>query len=182
MIKLLLLDVDGVLTDGRKTYDFDGNVLSKEFHDRDFTAIKQFTAGGTNVNWISGDRWNSNIANQRNIPFICTRRYDGTMWDKRDHIIEMLNLFKPQEIAFVGDDLFDLGAAIALRSVGGHYVYCPATAHYTMKEVCTCLKTPSGMGVVAELYDLLLNTECCINRASTEGVLKLDANEQASKS
>ena len=39
MFKLLILDVDGVLTTGSKTYDLEGNVISKEFNDKDFTCL-----------------------------------------------------------------------------------------------------------------------------------------------
>ena len=41
---LLILDVDGVLTDGKKYYDNTGKVLLKTFCDRDFTAIKKIKA------------------------------------------------------------------------------------------------------------------------------------------
>ena len=49
MFKLLILDVDGVLTTGCKTYDLEGNVISKEFNDKDFTAIKRFKEKGLKV-------------------------------------------------------------------------------------------------------------------------------------
>ena len=45
-IKLLLLDVDGVLTSGYKTYSETGLCTHKEFADIDFTAIKRFKASG----------------------------------------------------------------------------------------------------------------------------------------
>ena len=41
MIKLLILDVDGVLTDGKKVYGKEGTGLYKTFCDKDFTAIKR---------------------------------------------------------------------------------------------------------------------------------------------
>ncbi len=40
-IKLLVLDIDGVLTDGTKVYGVDGEVIGKRYKDLDFTAIKQ---------------------------------------------------------------------------------------------------------------------------------------------
>ena len=54
--KLVLLDVDGVLTDGRKGYALDGSVAYKQFCDRDFTAIKRFQEAGILVALISGDK------------------------------------------------------------------------------------------------------------------------------
>ena len=39
MIKLVILDVDGVMTDGKKYYDRDGNVVMKNFCDKDLSLI-----------------------------------------------------------------------------------------------------------------------------------------------
>ncbi len=58
LTRLLILDVDGVLTDGTKVYDKDHNVLSKRFMCKDFSAIKRFIAAGIKVVMISGDSWN----------------------------------------------------------------------------------------------------------------------------
>ena len=75
MYKLLILDVDGVLTTGLKTYNLDGSVVSKTFGDRDFTAIKEFICSGVNVIFLSGDNQvNSAVAKSRNIPFFYSRR------------------------------------------------------------------------------------------------------------
>ena len=41
MIKLIILDIDGVLTDGRKYYGVDGIPFAKTYCDKDFTAIKR---------------------------------------------------------------------------------------------------------------------------------------------
>ena len=69
-MKLLILDVDGVLTSGLKAYDTSGAVISKEFGDRDFTAIKEFFCAGIQVVFLSGDQQvNSQIAQSRRIPF-----------------------------------------------------------------------------------------------------------------
>ena len=40
MIKLVILDVDGVMTDGKKYYDRDGNVVMKNFCDKDCICLK----------------------------------------------------------------------------------------------------------------------------------------------
>lgn len=49
MIKLLILDVDGVLTNGKKYYGENGLGRLKNFCDKDFTAIKRIKAAGVNV-------------------------------------------------------------------------------------------------------------------------------------
>ena len=66
MIKLVILDVDGVLTDGKKYYNRDGDVLMKTFCDKDWTAIKRFKALGIKVLFLSGDPFNEKIAKNRN--------------------------------------------------------------------------------------------------------------------
>ena len=52
-IKLAILDVDGVLTDGKKTYDNTGLCIYKTFCDKDFTAIKKLKALGISVCFLS---------------------------------------------------------------------------------------------------------------------------------
>ncbi len=54
MNRLLILDVDGVMTDGTKTYGIRGEVLSKRFCDHDFTAIKKFKDDGWDVGLTFG--------------------------------------------------------------------------------------------------------------------------------
>ena len=73
MYKLLIIDIDGVLTDGCKTYDLLGNVISKNFNDKDFTAIKRFK-NNLNVCFLTADdRVNRNIASSRKVDFYYTR-------------------------------------------------------------------------------------------------------------
>ena len=60
-LKLLILDIDGVLTDGTKDYDVDHKPVYKKFMCKDFTAIKRFMAAGVKVIMISGDNYNKTI-------------------------------------------------------------------------------------------------------------------------
>jgi len=84
MIKLLILDVDGVMTDGKKYYDREGTVRLKTFCDKDWTAIKRFRALGINVMFLTGDGYNVEIANNRNIDVIVTRNKE-----KADYLPEI---------------------------------------------------------------------------------------------
>ena len=110
MFKLLILDVDGVLTTGLKTYDTNGKVISKTFSDRDFTAIKQFICSGVKVIFLSGDNQiNSIIAKNRKIDFFYSRKTDGQL-SKSECAREILNKhnLSLEQVIFVGDDLFDI--------------------------------------------------------------------------
>ena len=60
-IKLLILDVDGVLTDGKKHYDKEGNTISKVFCDKDWTALKLLKVVGIKTILITGDPFNKFI-------------------------------------------------------------------------------------------------------------------------
>ena len=79
LIQLLILDIDGVLTDGTKIYDKKHTVISKLFQDKDFTAIKRFKASGVNVITISGDIWNQGMAKKRNLDFYHSRSKEGEL-------------------------------------------------------------------------------------------------------
>lgn len=126
---LLILDCDGVLTDGTKTYDLAGYVISKNFCDKDFTAIKKFKAVGVEVIWLSGDtQVNQEVARKRNIDFYCSRGFD----DK----VDLLPIFQekygasPDRMAYVGDDIFDYSI---MANVG--WPFCVFDADPTVKEL-----------------------------------------------
>ena len=154
MFKLLILDVDGVLTTGLKTYDLKGNVVSKTFGDRDFTAIKQFICSGVNVIFLSGDtQVNSEVAKNRHLPFFYSRRKSGQL-SKSECAREILEDYKlkPDNTIFMGDDLFDVEMRDFCR-----FMACPAGSHYLMKKSCDLvLSTLSGQGCVQELYEYMV--------------------------
>ena len=149
---LLVLDVDGVLTDGTKTYGQDGQVLSKAFCDQDFTAIKRFRAAGVEVCLLSGDRAvNEAIAQTRQLDFHFARDAQGNI-DKKRFLAQLALRYgvAPARIAYVGDDYYDLTILEAAR-----WSYCPSNAIACVRDVVTeVLDRPGGHGVVAALYDL----------------------------
>ena len=146
-IKLVMLDVDGVMTDGTKAYDENHNVISKSYCDRDFTAIKRIKDSGINVCLLSGDkRINKGMADGRGIDFYFSR-------DKPSILNEILSRYNCSllDTVYVGDDIFDIPV---LSLVG--FPFCPRNAPIDVKMVCShVLKSDSGDSVVAELYDTL---------------------------
>ena len=171
---LLILDVDGVLTDGKKYYDNTGRGVYKTFCDRDFTAIKKFKAAGWRVVFLSGDRnVNESVANNRNIPFYCNRDESG-MIDKAEFIkiFEERYYIDRDRMFYVGDDIFDINI---MKNVG--YKFCPADAASEVKEVAHVLKSEGGNNVISELYEYL----CFLNlveKVSIDEVIDLDRNEK----
>ena len=93
MIKLVILDVDGVMTDGKKYYDRDGNVMMKNFCDKDWTAVKRFRAIGIPVVFLTGDPFNAKILSNRNLPYVVNRG-EGFHRDKVNFLDEILEEYK----------------------------------------------------------------------------------------
>lgn len=149
--KLLVLDVDGVLTNGKKTYDKEHNVLSKEFCDRDFTAIKCFASSGVSTVLLSGDEFNLGMAEARKLPFENARHFSNQL-DKSIAIEVISNRYKValKDVAYVGDDYYDLSAL----NVVGH-AYCPADAADIVKENAKVLNKKGGEGAIEALYELV---------------------------
>jgi len=112
-IKLLLLDVDGVMTDGRIIYDNDGGE-TKAFDVKDGHGLKLVQRAGIQVGIITGRQ--SAIVTRRAAELGIELVYQGVK-DKRlpfNEILEKLSL-TPEEVAYVGDDIVDLPV---MRQVG----------------------------------------------------------------
>jgi len=152
MFKLLLLDVDGVLTDGTKTYVSNHEVMSKKFNDRDFTAIKRFKAAGIIVAVISADPWNKGMAKTRKLDFWDVKEHAPNL-DKSKllpHICEYY-LVDPKQICYVGDDFWD---CTLLHDVG--FKFCPLDAAWETKRIVgenNVILRNGGSGVVDSLYE-----------------------------
>tara|TARA_R100001443_G_scaffold4277_2_gene12645 strand:+ start:43296 stop:43775 length:480 start_codon:yes stop_codon:yes gene_type:complete len=150
LFKLLILDIDGVMTNGTKLYDTEGNVTHKSFYDHDFTAIKRFIMEGVNVCFLSGDeRVNRQMSKRRNIDYY----HNPKGHDKSEYLEQICKNYDCtlQETAFVGDDIYDLQA---MNEVA--YPFCPCDATEDVSNFCGLnghvLESKGGEGVVKELY------------------------------
>ena len=149
-VQLLILDVDGVLTDGRLYYGPDGAEL-KAFHVRDGSAIKRLMAAGIAVAIISG---RASAALERRtaelgIPYL----YAGD--DDKAAALEKLWReagIDAARMAHVGDDLADLAlferVGLAFAVPNAHPAVLARAHHIT--------QTAGGQGAVSEVCDLLL--------------------------
>jgi 3-deoxy-D-manno-octulosonate 8-phosphate phosphatase (KDO 8-P phosphatase) len=146
---LLILDIDGVLTNGTKVYDLNGDVVNKVFNDRDFTAIKRFFSKGINVCFLSGDKkFNEIMANRRNIDFFYGRDKKGNM-NKINILNSILSKYDSKKFAYVGDDFYDL-EIIKKADIS----FCPSDAIEDIKKFSNyILSSKGGEGVVAEIFD-----------------------------
>jgi 3-deoxy-D-manno-octulosonate 8-phosphate phosphatase (KDO 8-P phosphatase) len=149
-VRLLILDVDGVLTNGSLYFGPKDEVF-KVFHVRDGHGIKMAQRGGIEVAFLSGRR--SDPAFLRAKELGVTRYFEG-LRDKvpvLEELCRTLNL-TPEEVAAVGDELVDLplfqrvGLAVAVADAVPEV---KAAAHWTTLN-------PGGQGAVREVTDLLL--------------------------
>tara|TARA_B100001564_G_C20625327_1_gene664392 strand:- start:276 stop:818 length:543 start_codon:yes stop_codon:yes gene_type:complete len=152
-IKLLILDVDGVLTDGRKYYDNSGNVVLKKFCDKDWTAIKLFKVIGVNVVLLTGDSFNKFIENKRGIKTFVNRNKAEHI-DKSEYLSKFLKSYNisKDEVCFVGDDIFDIGLMKKLK-----YSFCPSDSPKIVKENCYVLNNSGGENIVFSLLETLVD-------------------------
>lgn len=152
-IKLLILDVDGVLTDGRIILDNEGNEF-KAFNVRDGHGIRMLINAGLHVAIITGR--DSKVVARRAKELGITEVYQGRhkKADSFEHIIKKLKLTKG-EAAYIGDDIVDIPI---FRRVG-----LPIAVNDAMDEakayVLMVTKNRGGKGAVREVSDFLLKAK-----------------------
>jgi 3-deoxy-D-manno-octulosonate 8-phosphate phosphatase (KDO 8-P phosphatase) len=152
-LKLLILDVDGVLTDGRLFFDNEG-VEYKCFHARDGHGIKLLRLTGVEVAVISGRNSNSVALRMKNLGIEHVYQGHENKLSAFAEILEKTGI-KPDQAAHVGDDLLDLpimmrvGLAIAVSD-----------ANFAVKERADwCTTLSGGQGAVREVCDLIMQAQ-----------------------
>jgi 3-deoxy-D-manno-octulosonate 8-phosphate phosphatase (KDO 8-P phosphatase) len=149
-IDLLILDVDGVLTDGRLYFGNKGEAL-KVFHVRDGHGIKLLMTAGVKIAAVSGRRSTAVSARMRELGVA------HVVQGCNDKVAALLRLTKRLEIdplncACIVDDTPDLplmsAVGLAAAVADAHPVVLSA-AHWVAKA-------PGGQGAVRELCDALL--------------------------
>jgi len=152
-IRLVIFDVDGVLTDGTLFLDEQGQEY-KSFHTRDGQGIKMLLDSGVEVAIISGRESES-----------VTRRMDGLgishVYQGQENKVAAFEALCLQltltshQVAHVGDDLPDLplmrraGLAIAVDD-----------AHFAVKRYAHwCTTQPGGRGAAREVCDLIMQAQ-----------------------
>jgi 3-deoxy-D-manno-octulosonate 8-phosphate phosphatase (KDO 8-P phosphatase) len=149
-VELLVLDVDGVLTDGTLYYSAEGEAL-KAFHVRDGLGIKLLRRSGVEVAVISGK---TGEPLKRRLEVLGVEHAYLATENKRAALDDLLARVgcERSKVAHVGDDLIDLpifeqvGLAVAV-----------ADAHPMAREAAAWVtETPGGRGAVREIADALL--------------------------
>lgn len=147
-IKMVIMDCDGVLTDGSMTYTANGDEI-KAFNAKDGMGINQLHKKGILTGILSAGREPRPIEKRAGILGM-EKVYVGTR-PKIDVLNEWLNELDilPENVAYIGDDISDL----AVMEIVG-FSACPADAvRQVRKEVDVILPLKGGEGVVREWID-----------------------------
>jgi 3-deoxy-D-manno-octulosonate 8-phosphate phosphatase (KDO 8-P phosphatase) len=152
-IKLLLLDVDGVLTDGSIIYDDAGSQI-KVFNVRDGLGIRLLMQSGVQVGIATGRRSKALLHRCGNLGISLILDGLTKKSDVLDAIYQQTGILA-DEIAFIGDDLMDLplmknsGVSIAV-----------ADAHELIRlNADMVTRAPGGKGAVREICEIILKTK-----------------------
>ena len=151
-IKLLVLDVDGVLTDGGLWFDASGQLI-KRFDVRDGLGIRLLQQTGVEIAFLSGGQGGATEVRARQLGI---QHCLVGIKDKPEALLKLqqqlgINI---AETAFVGDDLNDL----AVRPVVGLLI-APADACTPVRQGAhAVLRKQGGHGAIRELAETILQT------------------------
>lgn len=149
-IKLVITDVDGVLTDGGLYYTAEGEVM-KRFHVHDGLGMKMLQTCGIQVGVISGG---DHPLLRKRLEVLNVNFAKLGKMEKRTACFELMEAagVTPEQTAFIGDDTLDLpafevcGLAIATRN-----------AHdYVKQQADWVLEKAGGEGAFREMSDKIL--------------------------
>ncbi len=150
MIELIVLDVDGCLTDGKIIYTAQGDEM-KAFHVKDGLAIVSWMKLGHDVAIITGR--NSEVVVRRSKELGIVHLFQGVK--DKERILNELRLklhLRWEQVAVIGDDLNDYGmlqrAGLSFTPKDGS-IYIQECAHYTLNR-------RGGEGAVREMIEYVL--------------------------
>ena len=149
-ICMLILDVDGVLTDGKLYFDHSGNEM-KAFNTRDGLGMKALQKVGIEVAVITGRK--SEAVTHRMAQLGVNHVYQGRE-DKLDAFLDLLEItgLDAQQTCFAGDDWIDL--PVLLRA--GLAVSVADAEDRVKKQAHWITRRNGGDGAVREICNLIL--------------------------
>ena len=152
-IKLVICDVDGVLTDGGMYYSSNGDEF-KKFNTRDGMAVELLFKNKINVVLMTKE--NSEIVLNRAKKINVAKTYFGIL-NKAIKLPEICKKFdvNTEEIAYIGDDVNDLEI---MNKIG--FSASPKNAVEEVKKISDYVcKLSGGEGVLREIADLIISSK-----------------------
>jgi 3-deoxy-D-manno-octulosonate 8-phosphate phosphatase (KDO 8-P phosphatase) len=152
-IKLLILDVDGVMTDGRIIMDSEGREL-KNFDVRDGHGIKMIQRYGIKVAILTGRK--SKVVEHRAKDLEIEDVYQKA-FNKKEVFEKILQKHKlsNKEVAFMGDDIVD----IPVLKIVGFSASVANALDIVKKQVDYITKNNGGRGAVREVCEMILQAQ-----------------------
>lgn len=152
-VRCLLLDVDGVLTDGKVYVGSDGSEW-KAFHLRDGSGIKLAQAAGLKVGLVSGrpSEATTRRAKQLAVDWLIQGTHDKAGCVRQ---IRARERFAAREVCFVGDDILDIPA----MNEAGFPVAVADAARDTRAAACYVTRAKGGNGAVREVVELIVRCQ-----------------------
>jgi len=165
-IKLVVFDVDGVLTDGQLYYSESGETI-KVFHVRDGVGLKLLSDMGIAVAIVTAK--DSPMVAKR-INELGIKHYFAGIKDKKEVVTNLAgDLSIPlSQVVFVGDDMVDVPAMLAVG-----VSICPSDAYeYVCKGVDHVAPIAGGKGVGRYVCDLILKSQNVYHKAYERSMKK----------
>jgi 3-deoxy-D-manno-octulosonate 8-phosphate phosphatase KdsC-like HAD superfamily phosphatase len=158
-VKLIVSEVDGIITEGQAAIDNMNNTLFKFFYLGDFEAINLLKKHYNFVFLSSDNNVTYNIMRTRNIPFFWAKQ------SKKEVLTDIMHRYSvnPEKVMYIGCNFSDLECIDMIP-----FSFCPndavdsvRTKLLNMKDVCGfdgILDTYGGYGVLSEVYEKMLPT------------------------
>ena len=161
-LKLMVFDVDGVLTDGRLWYASDGSE-HKSFHAFDGHGVKMLAGSGVRCAILSGRKSATVAKRAREMGIAIVRQ---GIERKREEFAAMLKKLKlaPEAAGYMGDDLVDIPV---LRRCG--FAAAPREAPQPVRQCAHYVATaPAGGGAVREVCEFILQAQGALEKTVQE--------------
>ena len=153
-IKIVITDVDGVLTDGGMYYNEDGEYM-KKFNTKDSMGMELLLKNGIKTIWMT--REDSMIVKQRAKKIKIVELYSNVI--KKENMLSEISQeckVNIDEIAYIGDDVNDLEI---MKQVG--FSATPNDGNNVIKEIADYVcETKGGNGAFREIGDLIIRKIC----------------------
>lgn len=151
-IKMIAMDVDGVLTDGSITYGT-GDLEIKSFYVKDGQGITLARKERIEIAFITARISDALVKRAKDLGVIEVHQGVVDKWNCMEKIIKRYDLSK-EEILYIGDDIVDI---TVMKNVG--FPVAVADAIDEVKEIAEYItKKPGGRGAVREVIDMVLKT------------------------
>jgi 3-deoxy-D-manno-octulosonate 8-phosphate phosphatase (KDO 8-P phosphatase) len=152
-VKLLLLDVDGILTDGTITYTHEGKEI-KSFNTKDGLGVRLLQETGVEVGLITARESEAVTRRAQDLGMKHVFQKTRNKLEVFEKLTNELSL-KPAEVGYMGDDWLDLPLLVRVgfsATVADAVSEVKEVAHYTTKR-------KGGKGAVREVCDLILEAK-----------------------